>query len=163
MNILAEFNNRVRDNDYAGAAKFLRTIRFQDKTRNDALDQQAAALERYGGITQAILNNSVDPNKRNLLGFAISRHAGNYGAINKNTGRRENPYANKYIDYINGIGNKDNAYAQTLEITFDNDAAYNKFIDESGLTFGNKTDDNQKSPYQKVSNGKRVVVITLHP
>lgn len=157
MNILQEFNNKIKTNDYVGAANYLRSIKFNDKNRNDALLQQAAILERYGGIATAILDKEQNSDKKDLLSFNLSRLAGNFGAIDETTGRWKNRYANQYVDYITNLGNKDKRYAQYIDITFNDQDTYNKFVDTSGLQYGNKADDDQKSPYTRVEDGKTIL------
>lgn len=158
-NILSEFNNRLALNDYNGAASYLKRLKLKDKTRQEALDHQIATLERYGGIAESILSKETNSDQKNMIAFAMNRRANNFGAIDKNTGRWENPYANKYIDYLTNLGNGENSYASYLDIEFDDIAAYNSFTDATGLVFNNKSDPNQVSPYMFNNNGKPTIRI----
>lgn len=155
--ILNEFNKRIADNDYIGAASFLKGLKFSDKTKQEAINQQIATLERYGGIASSILSKEVDPDRKALLAFSLNRHSNNFGGIDTNTGRYVNPYANKFVDYLNQAGNNNDKVAEYLDIEFNTPEAYRDFIDKTGLSFGNKTEDNQLSPYMYTNNGSPVI------
>ena len=157
--ILNEFNARIANNDYLGAANYLKRVRFSDKTTQDALDQQIAVLERYGGIANSILSREVDTDKKNQIAFALNRQSNNLGEIDRTTGEYVNPYANAFIKYINHLGNNNDKTATYIDIEFDNQESYNTFVDKSGLSFSNKTDDNQLSPYIYANNGNPVLRI----
>lgn len=155
--ILNEFNARIANNDYLGAADYLKHMKFSDKTTQDALNKQIAILERYGGIANSILSKEVDIDKKNQIAFALNRHSNTLGGIDETTGRYVNPYANQFVDYLNAVGNSNDKIAEYLDIEFDNPEAYNTFLDKSGLTFGNKVDNNQLSPYTYTNNGNPVI------
>lgn len=151
--ILNEFNKRIADNDYIGAASFLKGLKFSDKTKQEAINQQIATLERYGGIASSILSKEVDLDRKALLAFSLNRHSNNFGGIDPSTGRYINPYANKFVDYLNNIGNKNDRTADYIDIEFDSQESYNTFVDKSGLSFSNQVEDGQLSPYLYTNNG----------
>lgn len=159
MNILDEFNARMANNDYLGAADYLKRIKFSDKTTQDALNQQIAVLERYGGIANSILSKEVDINRKNLIAFALNRGSDNFGGIDQETGEYINPYARQFINSINNVGNSKDKIANYIDIEFTNQEAYANFLDNSGLSFENKVEDNQLSPYFYTNNGTPTVRI----
>lgn len=155
--LLNEFNKRIADNDYLGAAAYLKTIKFSDKTTQDAINQQIAVLERYGGITNAILSKEVDKDRKFQIAFALNRHSNNFGAKDPSTGRYVNTYANQFIDCLNNLGNSKDKTATYIDVEFDNQESYNTFVDKSGLSFSAKVEENQLSPYMYTNNGNPVI------
>lgn len=134
QDILVDLSSK---NDYLGMAQVLRGVKMKTPEQQQQLDSQVAILERYGGIANKLLSSQPDPDVRDKLAFSLSYKGGGYGEKDPETGEWINPYARKFTEYVNKIGDStfDDTKAYKLKIQFENEDKYKDFIDSSGLNF----------------------------
>lgn len=134
--------------DFLSAAEYYKQYRFADKTQQQQANQYIAQLERYGGIANAIMQQDVNDEDKDKIAFAMKRKYGVYG---------DDEYTKTANKYMDSIGDVDDKKAVYMEYTFDDNNAYNDFVDKSGINFGSYDESNPTKPYRFTKNGKPVI------
>lgn len=131
-----DYDKLVADGDYTGLANYIESMlpNVTDETQKQALINNINSLRNYGGIANKILQDDFEDESedKKLFLFNANRVAGFGGEIG------DNDYFKKYKNYKSNIGNvshwfKPNETAIAIGYQFDNENAYNSFIDKSGI------------------------------
>lgn len=138
---MATFNEQTLDRyfknrDWSGAADYLSTLRAITPQQQNELDDKIRELRRQGEIQNALLQN-MSINQQDAFNF-ISAYDGK-NIIPKNSyGSQYTALLNglKQTETVNSIGGREvkDENIKTLRIELNNDAEYNRYLSNLGLT-----------------------------
>lgn len=100
------YNQYINNNDYIGAASYLRGFVWKDKAKQQTIDNSIRTFEHEGRIRKAIYDRGNDLQKKALSFYNSINSGGNLPNEQDNKGNYTNPYTQRYVKAINDFGGK---------------------------------------------------------
>lgn len=138
---MATFNEQTLDRyfknrDWSGAADYLSTLRATTPQQQNELDDKIKELRRQGEIQSALLQN-MSTNQQDAFNF-IRAYDGKTIIPKNSYGSQYTALLNglKQTETVNSIGGREvkDENIKTLRIELNNDAEYNRYLSNLGLT-----------------------------
>lgn len=112
---IQSYDKFIANNDYKGAAAYLRGFVWKDKAKQQVIDNSIKTFEHDGRITKAIFDKAT-PEQREALAFYNTFGKGGTLPNDKDkNGNIINSYSREYVKAINDLGGK---YSTHLVIKF---------------------------------------------
>lgn len=129
------YDKYIANSDYLGLADYIEGFipEVADENQRIALMNNVSSLRRFGGIANKILQAEIPDEEKDLFMFNAQK---SYGAVDAG-----NTVYKNYNKYKNNIGAKSHWFkpddmATSVGYLFDNDEAYDEFINNSGIVVG---------------------------
>jgi len=106
---IQSYDKFIANNDYKGAAAYLRGFVWKDKSKQQVIDSSIKTFEHDGRITKAIFDKAT-PEQREALAFYNTFGKGGTLPNDKDkNGNIINSYSREYVKQINDLGGKGTA------------------------------------------------------